>query len=318
MRRPPSSLQQILAGLAVTVVIAATLLGGMILALSDNARAGSGAADQSTPTVFRISTLPPETPDEATERPTPTFQLPTSTPRPTIKVIPSNTPVRPTREPSVTPSETPSSTPSQRPAASLVPTSTPCRPPQGWQSYTVQSGDTLFEIGLRYGLLVDEIMDANCLDSTRIGAGDVLRVPPVTPRVTATTGSTSTPTTAPQNTITPGPTGTQTATDGACTNPDSMITSPRVGQNLTGVVQFRGTARMPDFAFYKLEIRREGASTSADYVTFMTGFQQVSGAVLGEINTAIYADGEYWVRLVVVNSTSNYPERCAILYPFDN
>lgn len=314
MKHHPSLLQQILAGLAVTIVIAATLLGGLILALGDNARAGSGAADQPTSTIFRISTLPPDTQPFSTTTPTGRPVSPTRAPQTTIVVIPSSTPVTATREPAVTSS----TTPTQRPAASLVPTSTPCRPPQGWQPYVVQSGETLFEIGLRYGLLVNEIMEANCLESANIGAGDVLRVPPVTPRVTATARVETTPTTAPQLTLTPGPTGTQTTTDGACTNADSVITSPRVGQNLSGVVQFRGTARVPDFAFYKLEIRREGASSAADYVTFMTGLQQASGGVLGEINTAIYADGEYWVRLVVVNSTGNYPERCAMLYPFDN
>jgi hypothetical protein len=139
-------------------------------------------------------------------------------------------------------------------------------------------------------------------------------VPPVTPQITSTDAPTVTPGDPP--TITP--TGTQTTTDGACTNSDSVITSPRVGATLSGIGEFRGTATLPEFSFYKLEVRREGASTAADYVTFYTGETPVSGGLLGTLDTALYENGEYWIRLVVVNTTNNYPERCAILFVFEN
>ncbi|MBI2976862.1 MAG: LysM peptidoglycan-binding domain-containing protein [Chloroflexi bacterium] len=42
---------------------------------------------------------------------------------------------------------------------------------------TVQPGDTLFRIGMRYGLTWQELMQANGLTSTRIYAGQVLRIP---------------------------------------------------------------------------------------------------------------------------------------------
>ena len=49
-----------------------------------------------------------------------------------------------------------------------------------------------------------------------------------------------------------------------------------------------------------------------------TGEQQVNNGVLAELNTLAFENGEYWIRLVVVNDTGNYPERCAILYVIQN
>jgi LysM repeat protein len=302
VRHPLNPVQQVLTGLAVLLLIIATLLGGIVLALGDQSRV-EVADEQPTSTPFRIATLPLTDVVERT-------QIPTQIPAATVVVIPTSTRA----------TSTPESTRTARPATDTSTpsaTSTQCSPPVGWIAYTVQSGDTLFLIGMRYGLTVDEMMAANCLSTERIDAGDVLRVPPVTPR--ATSFVTATPSNGiPIKTSTPGATGTQTATDGACTSADSVITVPAVGAKLSGVVQFRGTARLVDFAFYKLEIRREGASTSRDYKTFFTGLIQMTNGMLASLNTAEYVDGEYWVRLVVVDSTGNYPERCAILFPFDN
>ncbi len=242
----PGSLQQALAGLAVVLVIAATLLGGIILALGDTARSrGVDLAERApTATLYRLSTAPPVT-----------GPLDTHTPVPTVVIIP-------TQDRTATPSAIISATPT--PTRTLIPTI----------AFPTSHSATL-------------------------------------PK---------TPTPAPTETPVPtsGPTGTQTATDGACTNPDSIITSPRVGAVLSGLVAFYGTARVPDFSFYKLEIRREGASTSSGFVTFYTGTEQIQHGVLATLDTLAWADGEYWIRLVVVDSTGNYPERCAILYVFDN
>lgn len=52
-----------------------------------------------------------------------------------------------------------------------------CQPPSDWVVYIVQPGDNLFRIGLPYGLDVNEIMEANCLQSRRIRVGQRLYVP---------------------------------------------------------------------------------------------------------------------------------------------
>ncbi|HEC21596.1 MAG TPA: LysM peptidoglycan-binding domain-containing protein [Chloroflexi bacterium] len=297
----PGPLQQAITGLVIFLAVAATLAGGIILALSDSASPSAGAAATTpspTATTYRIPTLP----SGATEEASPLPSLPPATITPTHTPVSTSTPIpTATRAITVTP----------------PPADTACRVRSGWVSYVVRPGENLFRIGLRYGQTVNEMMAANCLTDPTIEAGDVIYVPPVTPVALPTATATPTPGALPDG-LTPTPTGTQTATDGACTNYDSIITSPPVGAVLSGVVEFYGTARIPDFSFYKLEIREEGVSTSADYVTFFTGYEPVVDGLLTTLDTRAWPDGQYWIRLVVVNSTGNYPERCAILYIIDN
>ena len=89
---------------------------------------------------------------------------------------------------------------------------------------------------------------------------------------------------------------------------------------MNGVVKFYGTARVPKFKFYKLEVRKEG--TEEGFVTFFTGYREISNGLLAEVNTVAWTqkwgNGLFWVRLVVVNDTGNYPERCSILYTISN
>lgn len=121
--------------------------------------------------------------------------------------------------------------------------------------------------------------------------------------------------------VSPSPTfdlrSTQSATDGACVNPLSQITSPQVGSILSGIVSFTGTASIEDFSFFKLEIRREGTARS-DYVTFFTGYSPVDDGVLVRFDTRAWPNANYWIRLVVTDQTNNYPERCARLYTIKN
>lgn len=113
-------------------------------------------------------------------------------------------------------------------------------------------------------------------------------------------------------------TATQTATDGLCRDRNSVITSPAVGAVLSGEQAFYGSAIRQDFSYYKLEIRQEGTTTPADFVTFYTGETPVQNGLLGILLTPAFTDGEYWIRLTVVDSTGNYLERCSILYVIDN
>jgi LysM repeat protein len=115
-------------------------------------------------------------------------------------------------------------------------TSIPCGAPVGWVSYTVQSGDTLFNISGRYTVSVADLQKANCLgNSSYIQAGKPIKVPyvvtntplpTVTPIWTSSPTSTRTPTpivilpsvtptktATPINTVTPTAAPTNTATE---------------------------------------------------------------------------------------------------------
>ncbi|NPV75878.1 MAG: LysM peptidoglycan-binding domain-containing protein [Anaerolineae bacterium] len=82
-------------------------------------------------------------------------------------------------------------------AAPMI-TRSSCGPPAGWVRYIVKPNDTLFGIGLAYGVGVNQLQDANCLEgSTLIYAGQSLYVPNVLPKYTPTRTSTPTPTQQP-------------------------------------------------------------------------------------------------------------------------
>jgi len=297
--------QQAVAGVAVLLVIAATIAGGILLALSDNPAAFQ-ASISPTATTIRLSTI---TPALTMGTPIPTGE-PSATPSPAQTQAPSPTLPPPTRTPAPT-----------------RPPQTTCQIASGWVTYRVQPGDTLFRIGLAYGLTVDRLLAGNCRSSQSLAAGETLYVPPVTPLATqavaasptgtqAGTPATGTPQTPAGPTVTQYP--TQSPSDGQCWDPQSAITSPPVGATLRGQQSFYGTAVRSDFQYYKLEIRREGSSTPADFITFETRYEQVTNGLLGSLDTTAFEDGEYWIRLVVVESTGNYLERCSILYTIDN
>lgn len=128
----------------------------------------------------------------------------------------------PTSEPSITiihlpliqnnQQETSPSLVSETPVAvaelSPTSTSTPCAPPTGWVVYLVQSGDTLYDIGLRYGMKARAIQDANCLPDSTILVGQQIYVPYILPTSTSTSVP-FTPTPPQTNTptpVTPSPT----------------------------------------------------------------------------------------------------------------
>ena len=127
-----------------------------------------------------------------------------------------------------------------------TPTATfiPCGPPAGWTFYTVQVGDNLYRISLKYRISVAELQLANCMgSSTEITAGQKLYVPNVatsTPVFVKTPTPTITPSpsatlSTPLSTLTATETGiappststaTQTATSTSTPLPTATNTSP--------------------------------------------------------------------------------------------
>jgi LysM repeat protein len=123
----------------------------------------------------------------------------------------------------------------------LPPTETivPCGPPAGWVNYTVKHGDTLFQIGLMFGVMVSDLQNANCMgSSTLIRTGQILFVPDVhihtpTTQPTRTPKPSPAPTEAPSSTPptpaspTPIPTRTNTPV------PPTFTSTPRPTRTFT-------------------------------------------------------------------------------------
>jgi hypothetical protein len=139
------------------------------------------------------------------------------------------------------------------------------------------------------------------------------RAPTVTPASLPTVSPVATP--VPQA---PDPsTSTEEEQEGAgglapaCTSAGTQILAPNNGDHLSGSVEVLGTASLPDFSFYKFEIRWPGTE---EWVTLQSFNQPVAGGLLGIWDTAplVGQPGTYGFRLVVVDQTGNFPEPCEI------
>jgi LysM repeat protein len=109
---------------------------------------------------------------------------PTDTPAAADTPVAANTPVATPSPvaPTATP-ETPTAAPTTEtpPAPTAAPTDTPTpapTPASGGTTHIVQTGETLFTIGLKYSLLWTTIQQANGLPDTTIYAGEQLIIPP--------------------------------------------------------------------------------------------------------------------------------------------
>jgi len=116
--------------------------------------------------------------------------------------------------------------------------------------------------------------------------------PTRTRRPTATPEVTSTPT--PESVVLPN-----------CPNSGVRLTNPTVNAVLKGAVEFRGSANIDDFQFYKLELK--GEATSGEWQTIFTNETPVADGALGVWDTSALPAGAYAFRLVVVDKTGNYP-----------
>lgn len=97
-----------------------------------------------------------------------------STPSPPAATLPP-TAAQPTPVPTLAPTVAPSSPPSVAPSATPAPTPAP-----SYQTYTVQSGDTLTAIARRFGTTVEAIAELNNIaraDYGRLAIGRVLLIP---------------------------------------------------------------------------------------------------------------------------------------------
>ncbi|OGO32420.1 MAG: hypothetical protein A2Z16_02480 [Chloroflexi bacterium RBG_16_54_18] len=96
----------------------------------------------------------------------------------------------------------------------------------------------------------------------------------------------------------------------ACVASQVEIISPQNGQDVSGVVEVVGTASIPNFGFYKFEIKRPD---EAVWLTIQAGNTAVIAGKLGDWDTSRLTPGEYSLGLVVVDNEANTSEPCTIL-----
>ena len=120
------------------------------------------------------------------------------------------------------------------------------------------------------------------------------------------------PTPTPTQTPLPTPTATPNVSVGQapnCSNPGVKITQPGDGATVDGIVQVTGAASINNFDYYKFEFRVPGTN---EWVFISLFNNSVAQGVLGSWNSDTVPPGNYEFRLVVVDTTGNFPEPCVI------
>jgi hypothetical protein len=95
-----------------------------------------------------------------------------------------------------------------------------------------------------------------------------------------------------------------------CDNPLATLTAPKSGQRIAGSFEVDGTANIPNLAFYKFEI--SGAGTNGEWLSLGVGTEPKVAEKLGSFDATAREPGNYAFRLVVLDSSGNFPPPCVV------
>jgi len=87
------------------------------------------------------------------------------------------------------------------------------------------------------------------------------------------------------------------------------IIIPANGEEVQGIIPVVGSANIPNFGFYKFEIKRPD---EAQWLTIQAGNVPVENGKLGDWDTSRLTPGEYQLALVVVDNQAEASEPCII------
>ncbi len=105
------------------------------------------------------------------------------------------------------------------------------------------------------------------------------------------------------------PTPTEPVAGQGCTPGQVVLTAPKDGSQVSGVVSVEGIADIPNFGFYKYEVARPGETI---WLSIVAGENVVQNGKLGEWVTTMLPPGEYMLRLIVVDSQGVAMPACVI------
>jgi hypothetical protein len=136
----------------------------------------------------------------------------------------------------------------------------------------------------------------------------------------ATATDTPAPTAEPATeTPTTPPTAAATATlpPAICDTPGVCIAAPRMGERLSGMVEIRGSADYANFVYYKIEYG-QGDDPQTWYTMGDVVLAPVTDGVLLSFDSHALANGSYWLRLIVVDKTGNFPPPSRVQVTVEN
>ncbi len=97
--------------------------------------------------------------------------------------------------------------------------------------------------------------------------------------------------------------------ENGCIPDQIMITTPADGADISGAVEIIGTANIPNFAFYKLEMKRP---EETNWLTILAGNEVKNGETLGVWNTTLLPPGYHQLSLVVTDNQGTSLPSCII------
>jgi hypothetical protein len=94
-----------------------------------------------------------------------------------------------------------------------------------------------------------------------------------------------------------------------------MLTSPKPGAVVSGIVELTGTADVPNLAFFKYEISSLGSNV---WATISAGDKIVKNDSLGVWDTTTLPNGDYFLQLVLIDNAGQTLEPCVIAVRVEN
>lgn len=160
---------------------------------------------------------------------------------------------------------------------------------------------------------------AGALPPVEAAAAEAPTAIPPTPTFTPVPPTPEVPTETPTETPTPEPPTPepQVFASPSCADARSVISGLGMGQAVSGAVTIGGSATFDNFQYYKLEYA-PGANAGGGFVYFDGRSVPVEGGALGTLNTAVLPNGEYTIRLTVVDQTGNYAPPCDVSIVIQN
>ena len=113
---------------------------------------------------------------------------------------------------------------------------------------------------------------------------------------------------ATQIALTPRPVPTLGNASG-CTPDKVIITSPKPGSEINGLIDIKGTVNILNFGFYKYEVAPINTDT---WATITAGRSLVQNGLLGGWDTTALTPGDYQLRLVVYDNKGQSLAPCVI------
>ncbi len=138
-----------------------------------------------------------------------------------------------------------------------------------------------------------------------VPVSDILPTPTVDLLATPSSGNPSESALVPMTPVVAAP----VAGSQGCVPGQLEVTSPRPGDEVSGIITLVGTVNLPNFGFYKYEVALRGTDI---WSTISAQSKAKKNEELGILNTTVLTPGDYLLRVVVLDNSTQVIGTCII------